>query len=259
MSKILITSGCSFSIYEPQHFLTWTGHLENALGQYGYGNHISTSMGSQGNGLISRGALHSVITALKTYEPQDILVGIMWSGSNRHDYRCAYPDTLSFGNINIDGWVENPTAFIKDAPKNWIILNHGWKIEEAKAYYKYFYDYIGAIINSLEHILRLQLFLKSKNIPYFFTNFTDNNIIPDISGLSDLEYGYLYEQLDFDNYLPVTSEHRWLYENSVNKEEYRANHAYKGKLTDWIHPTTDLHKEFVDGVIVPYLHNKGII
>ena len=76
----LITSGCSFSevIYEQ----TWPLHLERQLRPK---NVIHTGLGSQGNGMISRKAIHAVHNALKTHKPDDkMLVGIMWSGPSRH-------------------------------------------------------------------------------------------------------------------------------------------------------------------------------
>lgn len=259
MSKILLTSGCSFSECISPHIDTWPRHLTKRLEQFGYDKHISTSMGSQGNGLISRGILYNVIKALETYDPSDILVGVMWSGSNRHDYRCYDPDVLSWGNENVDGWIENPTSFIEEASKNWIITNLPWEIEEAKLYYKYFYDPTGATIYSLEHILRLQWFLKSKNVPYFFTNYVDNNIVPVEQEQNHIEYDYLLSQIDHANYLPVTSEHAWLLENSVTKEDYQQRHWYDNKWTTWVHPSSSEHAEFVDGVIMPYLEHKEII
>lgn len=261
MSKILITSGCSFSqcVETIEHY-TWPTHLHNLLKPLGY-THISSAMGSQGNGLISRGIIYNVIKALETYNPEDILVGVMWSSSSRMDYRCDHPESLSWGNQNTNGWVENPTGFVENADKNWVILNHGWTTEEAVTYYKYFHDFVGCTIYSIEHILRTQYFLKSKNIKYFFTNFTDNNIIPDLLYVEQNkhEYQYLYDQIDFNNYLPVSSEHRWVYENSETKEDFIKKHLYNGATSLWTHPRSYEHKEFVDKIIYPYLKNKNII
>jgi hypothetical protein len=57
------------------------------------------------------------------------------------------------------------------------------------------------------------------------------------------------------NYLPVSSEHRWVVENSATKEEYIIEH----KQMEWIHPKTHHHKEFVDNVIYPWLKQKQYI
>ena len=95
MSKLLITSGCSFSecITVNAGKGTWPNHLAKMLPDY---KHVSYAMGSQGNGLISRGIIYGVCEALKTHSPNEILVGVMWSGSSRHDYRCHNLNDLEF-------------------------------------------------------------------------------------------------------------------------------------------------------------------
>ena len=166
MRKILITSGCSFSECISTHVDTWPRHLHRTLPGY---EHKSYAMGSQGNGLISRGIIYGVIEALKTHRPEDILVGVMWSGANRHDFRCHDINELCFVQDKIhNGWIENPTSFVNDADKNWVILNVNWADDggnlEAETYYKMFHDQIGHSIYSIEHILRVQYFLQKYNI-----------------------------------------------------------------------------------------------
>ena len=102
MKKILNTSGCSFS--ECVTYIagngTWPRHLAKTLEEH---EHVSYAMGSQGNGLISRSIIYGVTKALQTYKPEDILVGVMWSGSNRHDFRCFEVDfsTLVFSRASL--------------------------------------------------------------------------------------------------------------------------------------------------------------
>lgn len=265
MSKVLITSGCSFSEttnHEEANWRTWPAHLYKNLESYDFTEFRNSAMGSQGNGLISRGVMYNVIDCLKTYKPEDILVGVMWSGSNRSDYRCHNPDLLSWQGENIDGWIENPTSFVRNAHKHWVIMNIGWRNEEAKIYYKNFHDFIGCTIVSIEHILRLQLFLKSKRIKYFFTNYVDHNIIDRTNieyEIHRLEIDYLYDQIDFTDYLPVSSEHRWVYENATDKEQYRKDHLYNGNVSAWIHPQKHHHKQFTDEVIMPWLLERNYI
>jgi len=251
MSKILITSGCSFSECISEHITTWPKHLYNILVGHGYKQHISCAMGSQGNGLISRHAIYKVIKSLETYNPQDILVGIMWSNCDRFDYRCDHPSLLSFGNENKHGWMVNPLSFVENAPKNWVIGNVHWDSIEFQTYVKYFHSDIGASILSLEHILRMQYFLKLHNIPYFFTDFVDNNIVSERDKDNE-EVKYLINQLDRSQYLPVTSEHGWLIKHSETKEQYIKDH----NGNRWVHPKTHHHKEFIDGVVYPWLRHK---
>jgi hypothetical protein len=77
MKKKLIASGCSFT-FEPWSWPTPTSQLLNM-------DLINVGMGSQGNGLISKKIIYTVDKELKKTKPEDILVGIMWSGIDRHD------------------------------------------------------------------------------------------------------------------------------------------------------------------------------
>jgi len=263
MSKILITSGCSFSECIGIHTNTWPRHLYNTLQSYNFTKHISSAMGSQGNGLISRGIIYNVSKALEQYHHDDILVGVMWSDSNRMDYRCSNPKLLSWGTKNTDGWIENPTSFVNNAEKHWVILNHAWiNNTEAAAYYKNFFDHVGMSIYSIEHILRTQYYLKTKNVKYFFTNFVDNNIIDSESNDAKIfkdELDYLFNEIDQSQYLPVNSEHSWLYNHSKTKEQFIKNHMYNNRLSMWIHPNSEQHQEFTDQVILPWLLDKKYI
>jgi hypothetical protein len=255
MSKLLITSGCSFSecITPAAGTHTWPNHLRDILGY----EHKSYAMGSQGNGLISRSIIYGVVEALKTYRPEDILVGVMWSGSNRHDFRCHNTKDLYFIQDKVDnGWIENPTGFVKDSEKNWVILNVNWTDHdnvEAETYYRMFHSDIGSSIYSIEHILRTQYFLQKYKIKYFFTDFVDENIVSEFLKKHP-EINYLYNLIDRDYYLPVTSEYTWCKNNTKH------GHLWNDQTFKyWEHPKGPIHKEFVDQVIYPWLLNKKFV
>lgn len=254
MKKILITSGCSFSECISKSIETWPKHLARLLPEY---KHKSYAMGSQGNGLISRGIIYGVIRALETYKPEDILVGVMWSGSNRHDFRCFDTKNLNFVQDKVNnGWIENPTGFVEHSTKNWAILNINWtdSNKEAETYYRMFHDEIGASIYSIEHVLRTHWFLKSKGIKHFFTDFVDNNIVSEYNETHP-DIQYLYEQIDRDYYLPVKSEFNWVINNTQYKHLFNQDDIKKGP----VHPETEMHKEFVDQVIMPWLKDRSYI
>lgn len=258
--KLLITSGCSFSECISTHIDTWPRHLYRQLNSDGRWQHKSYAMGSQGNGLIARSALYGVVEALKHYKPEDILVGVMWSGSNRHDYRYEHVEELEFIKNDVhNGWIKNPTSFVQNAEDKWVILNVNWSDKEAsnyeaQTYYKMFHDIIGHSIYSLEHILRLQLFLQKNNIRYFFTDYCDENIVTDYNSTHE-EISYLLNLIDRSHYLPVSSEHRWLYENS--KYHHLWDNSWKNG--NCLHPINEQHAEFVQEVILPWLKEKQYI
>jgi len=243
MPKVLVTGGCSFTAnyYKDK---TWSYHLAKHLKDYDFHNF---ALPSQGNGLISRSVIYGVQHLLKFHAPEDILVGIMWSGKGRHDYYCEDHKELHFVLNKIDNnWMRNPTEFLKfeenTIPPNWVILAHHWKYQanyNADIYYNNFYSTVGAAIYSLEHILRVQWFLKLHKIKYFMTTYMDHVLHKD-KALSDPEAKYLYDMVDFDEFLPVTSESGWL--KTVNH-----------------HPLEEEHLRFTNEIIIPHLHKKVYI
>lgn len=258
MSKILITSGCSFTETTSGVINTWPMCLFDELSKnHSYVEHKSGGLGSQGNGLISRKVMYFVSEALKKYKPEDITVGIMWSGPNRVDFRCTDPSLLQF---NIDGvdnqWMENPTRFVEGSTKNWVILNHHWASikapvinEEAKLYYKYFYDDVGATISTFEHMLRVQWFLERYNVRYFFSTYQDY-VLTKNPWREHKEVKHLYDMIDFKNFLPVKSMGNWVENSSV----YGTADIHEGD-----HPSSRQHHEFTEKVILPWVKYKKII
>lgn len=233
--KVLLTSGCSFSECISSHIDTWPRHLARLLPDH---KHISKAMGSQGNGLISRSIIFECTELLKTIDAKDILVGIMWSGPDRHDFfkeDVMYPD-------NLDWWMENPTGFVQES-KNWIIGNVHWTNNLSKSYYKNFHSSIGSYIYTLEHILRTQWFLEKHNIKYFMTSYTDEVLPKSLS--YEINCKHLYDMLNFEYFLPVSSEYNWC--------DTKSNLPFPKK--DVSHPSTEQHKKFVDEVVFPFVKN----
>jgi hypothetical protein len=236
--KQLITGGCSFSECLSPWIDTWPKHLARSLTEY---THESTGMGSQGNGLISRRVIYQVIQSLKEYNSNDLLVGIMWSGPDRHDVYFQKTPPL----VKEDGYMENPTKFVPESNGSWTIMSHNWQTELSQNYYQHYHDMIGQYIYSNEHILRTQWFLKLHNIKYFMTTYTNNvfqqRIYPDIK--------YLYEQIDFDQFLPVDGEYEWCRDSS----------GLEFPINGDRHPSSEQHKLFTDQVILPFLKEKQYI
>jgi hypothetical protein len=238
--KTLITGGCSFSECKSPWIKTWPNHLTAALPDY---QHTSTAMGSQGNGLISRRVIYQVTETLKHTAAEDILVGIMWSGPDRHDF---YVQRFTKQH-NSDGCMENPTKFVKNSQGAWAIMNDGWSMHHARMYYKYFHTHEGSLIYSLEHILRTQWFLKQHGIKYFMTTYTGDVIPEQVKTFADTEH--LYNEIDFSNFLPVTGEYEWCRDYS----------GLEFKVPGDNHPSAEQHLLFTQQIILPFLKEKNYV
>ncbi len=234
MQKV-ITCGCSFS--ETRYVQTWPIHFSAQFPNY---KHIDTGMASQGNGLISRTCIYKVSEALKTSKPENIIVGVMWSGPDRHDFYRDEPDGLSKSyRRNTEGWNENPTGFINDH-KHWFIANHYWKTRQAQVYYKYLHSFTGSLILTLEHMLRTQWFLEKNNIKYFMSTYMDHTL-PINYITHNPSTSHLYDLLDMSKFLPVGGMGEWCRENT--------NLPF---TEDDQHPSSEQHKVFTDNVIMPF-------
>jgi hypothetical protein len=205
-------------------------------------NHRSEGMGSQGNGLIARRTWYRVDQLLKTHAPEEILVGVMWTGRDRFDF--YFEEDIKFSE-NIDGWIENPTRVADDAPGSWVILNPHWKHEHNSPWYRHYYNEVASQIYTLEHIVNLQTWLDSKQVRYFFTTSFSSTFDPVLAQNPNCKW--LYDQICWKNWLPVTSERDWVRDNC---EEIGANN---------FHPTTHQHEKFVDQVIVPWLKDQNLL
>jgi hypothetical protein len=244
MSKLLISGGCSFSecVSPGQH--TWPIQLAKRIGtDY---KAIHTGRPSQGNGLISRKVLYQCVEALKTTNPDDILVGVMWSGPSRHDF--YHQDNIPTPVFEMkESWMEHPTRFVKNSPGGWVMLHHDWISQYAKTYYRYFSERYGGYIYTLEHILRLQWFLERNKIKYFMTTYS-SEVFPD-NVKTHPETSYLYNQIDMNKFLPTEGEYNWCLKNMPNDFPVPNDN----------HPGLEQHTAFTDQVIIPFLKENQYI
>lgn len=230
---ILITSGCSFT-YVNDACSSWPLHLSQSLDI----PLLNTAMGSQGNGMIARKAIWAIHEQLKTTPADQLLVGVMWSGPSRSEQYINRKIKLK---QNIDNWLQNPSNFVENDPGSWVIYNSYWKMPFAQIYYRYLYDEMYAQIQTLENIIRVQNYLKLHNIKYFMSTYTSEVFaVKDNPNLD-----HLYEQIDYDKFLPVDGCYEWCKEKSgLPIPDPNDNH-----------PSTEQHKLFSQQVIVPFLTN----
>ena len=232
---LLITGGCSFT--DERINKSWPFFTANALST----NLKNTAIGSSGNGLISKRVIYEVDNFLKTNNVDDLLVGIMWSGFTRHE---LYQDRIvDLGKYN---WAKTDTKFVKNSPGSWIMVNWGWDNHYAKTFYSEF-DIIHGLIQTLEHILRTQWFLKLHNVKYFMTTFTSETIPVNLQNHPEIKW--LYDQIEFDYFLPVLGEYEWCF----NKDVPISTQTWDGS---WKHPDPPHHMDFATNVIVPWVKTR---
>lgn len=242
--NVLITAGCSFSSV-PSEFKTWPVHLKTYLKP---ARIFYLGQGAVGNGIISRRVIYNVSEQLKTYKPEEILVGIMWSSRARTEIFSQDPiihNPMDFGPTHA-----NPVSIAKN--KNFYLLNTHWTDELTTNYYKNIYNDDNATLVTLEHILRVQWFLKVNHINYFMTQYGPDTLPTGILNeekkiMSSLEVKHLYDMIDKNYWLPIN-----------NMQEFANNSGYPYEPGN-IHPTTEQHKYFTDTIVIPYLKNKGYI
>lgn len=244
MKKILVTSGCSFSEYTTKMTKTWPAWLNEETGLALH----NVAMGSQGNGLISRKLIQRIIQDLASYQSHEILVGVMWSSPDRHDFFSDDPSFHLPMDVN-DGWFENPTQVTPQGKKidaGWVICNHDWKSHASQLYYKNFYSQVGQMVYTLEHILRTQWFLEKHHIDYFMTTYT-GEVLPNTL-LEHTEIKHLWNQVDKQKFLPITGCYEWC----------QCNTDIPFRLHD-NHPLSEHHEQFVKAFLIPHLKSMDLL
>jgi hypothetical protein len=248
--KCLITAGCSYS-QVPNADVAWPFHLNDHLApkEVHY-----LGQGAAGNGVISRKTLYTVTKALEKYKPEEILVGVMWSGFDRREIYSKIAldcNIIDYGPNNSN--YANPLNIIDTKNRNYYIINRHWKDYLTVHFMKYAYNDEDSLMISLEHMLRVQTFLKLHDIKYFMTEY-DYDCLDRFPYKKELinmdeELSFLYSQLDKSNWLPINNLYEWA----------RYESGFDFARPPDTHPSTDQHQAFVDRIIVPYLLDKRII
>jgi hypothetical protein len=234
--RCLIAAGCSFS-QVPNQDVTWPVHLRDHL------SHVECSyfigQGAAGNGIISRRVIYHVLKALKSYDPKEILVGIMWSGADRLEFYQTNPQ-LTYKLFTGNEFYRNPARIVDEY--NYYLLNKHWDDEATTTYIKNFYDEIHCYILTIEHILRTQWFLKQYNIPYFMTEYSFDVLPRDSNIINKPDIKYLYDLIDKSHWLEVDNMFNWAVDSGIPF----------ARPPD-PHPSTEHHYKFTKEVILSYL------
>lgn len=245
--KLLITAGCSFS-QVPNSDVAWPVPLKEYLDC----EVLYLGQGAAGNGIISKKVIYHTLKALEQYNASDILVGIMWSGIDRKEVYLTNNIT-NYNSINHgpdNDRYRNPLRLSSDIPdslRHYYIINTHWNDDLTQTYIKHFHDDTGSLIQTLEHILRVQWFLENRKIKYFMTQYSFDVLPISTSEVyKNPDVKHLYDQLDFTNWLPIENMYRFACDSGLPF----------ARPPD-PHPSTEHHKLMVDTVLIPHLKNKG--
>lgn len=294
MSINLVTGGCSFTEYVG----CWPYWLIRTLRETQFKTSIAlhnTGIGGGDNALIARKVIHKVNKLLKEKEPKDIIVGIMWSGSNRKSFYSDDYDHLRMM-FNVDEPLDDeqfkkrnkhgqrPKKF-PNKPHKWpsndhhgryILLTPGNTYSDSGIYngfaenvYKNIHNRNIAIAETYEHVLRVQWYLDKHKIKYFMQtympewvnqyvkNSNQPKLVRHLSSKEHPQVGYLKEMIDWSKFTD-TSCWQWVKDNS--KLDWNAYDSLRDitRLPGDMHPTSDQQKEYVDQYLWPYLINKKI-
>ena len=268
--KRIITSGCSFS--DPTTPYTWVNQLENYVKRES--PHVSfdhRGLSSQGQDLITKKAMFAINKALSEgIKPEEICVFVMWSSNDRRAFFVNEEDyikkivnnwklsnqgwQLQFGDFN--NRIENPSYIESVASMNNRIEYNprgGWLITSAyclddPGFIRDHYLMGGkpsSIHSSLEYIIMLQSFCKSKGIKLYQQYFMDITYddFEEHKGFQIMEY--LYNILDYNTFIfpnKGKSIHGFLKDNI----------EYFKSPTD-AHPNGLGHRIWLTDVMLPHL------
>jgi hypothetical protein len=235
MLKHLIASGCSFT-FEPWNWPTFVAQDLNL-------ELTNVGMASTGNGLISRKVIIQVEELLKTLDPSEILVGVMWSGPDRiHKFKDPNSSPIPV----VSDWIENPTNLWPDGEKVWEIGNGAWDTEFDQAFLKYIHTNEDVYMNTIDNILLVQNYLKSKNIKYFMSTFV--NIFKHIEFLHKDVKNY-FEFVDLSTFADTKGCWEWC-KFHENKEQYIGRENFN---LEYGHPYEAGHEAYAKEVLLPFI------
>lgn len=255
--KTLITSGCSFTQTELPcmniKFNAWPQQLATKHNL----NLINYGFFATGNSMIARTLIYGVSKFLKRKESKDLLVGVMWSGQDRHavfseDARRPAKYNMPIGPRN---FIRNPVDVLHPNTQftdigGWINLTHGTDNLKEFPYqdlntnwYKNFNNRTFSEITTLENILWTQNFLELHNIDYFMSGFTDDSLN---FNTNDENINWLYELIDWDKFIS-TGMHEWCKEKNLLKDD------------DDKHPSEEGHIKYAEQFIEPHLKARSLI
>lgn len=238
MIDTFLSGGCSFSEVPTMGAENWPLHVEKYLQVPS----IHTGLSTAGNYFIYKSLIYELS---KIENKENVLVGIMWSGANRGMFyttkEIISPEERKSIKTMFPVKIAGEKAYYFTQP-------YLKRLNYNKIWYSNFHDIIASYIQTVEYILQLQWYLKLNSIKYFMTTFSGYSL-PDHDNLQKHpDISYLYNQIDFSNWLDVKSM------MDFNKES-----GLPFKAPNDLHPSTEQSKLFTEQVIIPHLKKVGYV
>lgn len=207
-----------------------------------------------GNDMIARTLIRGVSESLK--EDNDIIVGVMWSGKDRHavfnpDMPNPASDNFAYGPRN---FIDTPVdvhhpktvslrkgGWLNFFPNLDAILDHPW-LDLSSLWYKNYNNKIYSDIMTLENILQAQTFLELHNIDYFMSGFMDDTLQFKLNKHTQ----WLYDLINWDKFI------------TVGMLEWCESRNYIRSETDR-HPTDAGSLEYTKQIIEPHLKERELL
>lgn len=292
--KHVITSGCSFS--DAGSEWAWPRVFEKYITQkYPHLTFNHVGMGSQGQELVQKKASLAVIEALEKYQPDEIAVIVMWTGTERKTF---YVDNKQFIEEVAEGWKQGshwwgiqfadlknnfdldtyvihptmnmPTNYNKD--EGWYICNYLMPDSNiTKEYFNLSSTIIGPATVSLENIIMLQNLCKLNGVNIFQTFYREYVYTDIVENKDHLNLNYLYKQWDHDTIITTTGIYEHLRPTLEDHQQWEMGGIFKkifkmGHWTDetsqyfctdnW-HPNELGATKWITEVLEPKLNDKG--
>ena len=282
----IVTGGCSFSntvdcvdytrfkmehdSYQLDNYKSWSLHLEDIVPDSkvynralpGVGNaYIVRSIIWQVNELLKQNIKPNVFMQITSFDRKYLLLDSddLNSETDKNLHTHYIPDIMPR---------HHSPHLAKKLNNNKVWLKHSYEEDSMMRYhYKYYHNDESALIESLEHILRLQWFLKLNNINYKI--FPGWNIINTLNHhtlqkesnekliFSTTEVKFLWEMIDFDNfwfYKNYGGITEWSIDNLPFKDRYVTGERLNenGTALDE-HPSNIAHREFAKQVVSKWI------
>jgi hypothetical protein len=294
LPKLIITTGCSFTDKWTEH--AWHHQLQNFMKEhYPDVKFKHVGMGSQGQELIQKKATLAVMEELNDYEPNEIAVIAMWSGTERLSF---YIDNKGYIDNIVDVWKTKEVSWgyqfydlhseakeklrvqINDSKFTEYNPHGGWYITSHRANDSNLTKeiilstetIIGPATISLENIIFLENFCKVNNVQLYHT-FYRSYVYEDIALNQDhLNLNYLFKQWNHDNILSTVGMYEYLRPARVDrsklnnmfdiiypwdKDELMKDDYAKWFGSDSMHPNGQGAEKWLKEVLIPELSKRN--